>query len=107
MNQLQVREHRAAFGLSGVHDPQIELARDIDIAGASLGLNDRIECQLSPSLVRQEEMQHAVDDYGFLSAKIPLCLIGSRILCASRLRVRYSDFGHNYDVIWSGLAGVF
>ena len=52
-------------------------------------------------------MQHAIDDHRFLAAKIPLGLVGSRVPGASRLRVRYSDFGHICGVILSDSAGVF
>ena len=31
MNPLQVRENRAAFSLSGIYDPQVEGAGDIDV----------------------------------------------------------------------------
>lgn len=82
-------------------------AADIDVASAAFGLNDRVELQLSPPLSWGEEMQQAVDDHRFLAAKISFRLVDSRILCASRVRVRYPDFGHNYGVIRSGSAGVF
>ena len=80
---------------------------DVDIADTAFGMDDWVERQLSSSLSWREEMQHAVNDHCFFAAKVPLCLVGSRILCASRLRVRYSDFGHNYGVIGSDSAGVF
>ena len=107
MHPLKVREDRAAFRLSGVYDAQVENAGDIDVAGTPLGMDDRVERQSASALSGKEEMQHAVNDHRFLAAKIPLRLVGSRVFCASRLRVRYSDFGHNYVVIGSGLAGVF
>jgi hypothetical protein len=80
---------------------------NVYIACSPFRLNDRIDGQLSPLLVCQKEMKHTVDDYSILAAKISFCLANSSIFCASRLRVRYSDFGHNYGVIRSGLAGVF
>jgi hypothetical protein len=80
---------------------------DVNIAGTSLGLDDRAEREFSSPLSGGKEMQHAVDDHRFFAAKIPFRLVDSRIFCASRMRVRYPDFGHNYGFIGSGLAGVF
>jgi hypothetical protein len=105
MQPLQVRENRATFGPLGIYNPQVERAGDIDIADAPFGMDDRIEHQLLSPLIWRKEMQHSIDDHCFFAAKISLCLIGSRIFRATRLRVRYPDFGHNYGVIWVLLSG--
>jgi hypothetical protein len=105
MQPLQVRENRATFGPRGIYNPQVERAGDIDIADTAFGLDDWVERQLSSPLIWRKEMQHSFNDHCFFAAKISLCLIGSRISRATRLRVRYPDFGHNYGVIWVRLSG--
>lgn len=50
---------------------------DVDVAGSTLGMDDGADRQLSPLLGQGEEVQHPVDDHGFLAAKIPLRLVGS------------------------------
>jgi len=82
-------------------------AANINIAGASFGMDDGMERQLLPSLSWGEKMQHTVNDNRILTAKISFRLADGRIFRASRIRVRYPDFRHNFGVIKSGSAGVF
>ena len=82
-------------------------AANIDIACASLGMDDGMKRQLLPSLSWGEKMQHTINDNRILTAKISFRLADGRIFRASRIRVRYPDFRHNFGVIKSGSAGVF
>jgi hypothetical protein len=72
-------------------------AADINIASTSFRLNGGVDLQLSPTLGWGEEMQHAVKDHRFFASKISFRLTGSRIFCASRMRVRFHTL-HNKTI---------
>lgn len=78
MSPLHVREHRAAFGLSGIYDPQVECACDTDITALA-------------RIVLPESQTAVAGPEGSSSAAMLIRPLSAHMRRAARARVDHLD----------------
>ena len=71
---------------------------DVNITGTPFRLDGLDESLHLPLIHGRQEMQLAVDHYGFLAVHGSFRPADRRIFSTARLRIRYSDSGHNLNV---------